>query len=201
MARILIVEDELVFRTMLETMIRLEGHEVFLAANGETGLAQARNKKPDIILTDIEMPGMNGLALVKAVRANADIAHAYFILITGQGGQESKLDALRAGADDFLEKPSSKQEILGRVEIAQKVIGVQRQLREAEDRSKALADLPGKVGAEIGAAEAALGAVHTAIAKKDPAALATAVKEAKDALARARAACDAGAPPAGESWL
>ncbi|MCK6479010.1 MAG: response regulator [Planctomycetes bacterium] len=201
MARILIVEDELVFRTMLETMIRLEGHEVFLAANGETGLAQARNKKPDIILSDIEMPGMDGLSLVKSVRANHDIAHAYLILVTGQGGQESKLDALRAGADDFLEKPSSKQEILGRVEIAQKVLAVQRQLREAEERSKALADLPGKVGAEIGSAEAALAAVHTAISKKDPAALAAAVKEAKEALARARAACDAGAAPAGESWL
>lgn len=73
MARILIVEDELVFRTMLETMIRLEGHEVFLAANGETGLAQARNKKPDIILSDIEMPGMDGLSLVKSVRCPSSV--------------------------------------------------------------------------------------------------------------------------------
>jgi len=202
MPRVLIVEDDLVFRTMLETMIRLEGNEVFLAANGETGLAQAKNKKPDIVLSDVEMPGMNGLELIRGIRSTPDIAHAYLILVTGKGGQESKLDALRAGADDFLEKPSSRQEVLGRIEIAQKVLAVQQQLRDAEARAKALEDLPAKITGEVAALEAALVAAQAAIEKKDPRALVAAVKDAREAAARAKAACDSSGPPAsGDSWL
>ena len=102
MPRVLIVEDDLGFRTMLETMVRLEGHDVSLAANGETGFAQAMAKKPEIVLSDIDMPAMNGLQLVKKLKSTPDTAAAYVILITGQGGQDAKLDALRAGADDFL---------------------------------------------------------------------------------------------------
>ncbi len=201
MPRILIVEDDIDFRTLLETMIRLEGHDVFLAANGETGLSQARNRKPDIILSDVEMPGMTGIELIRAVRADAGIAHAYIILVTGKAGQEAKLDALRAGCDDFLEKPSTRQEILGRIEIAQKVMAVQRKLNEAEDRVNALADIPARVSAELVAVDAALAAMQSAIAKKDAATLVAAVKEAREAAARARAACDAGPPPAADGWL
>lgn len=202
MPRILVVEDDLDFRTMLETMVRLEGHDVFLAANGETGLAQAKNKKPDIILSDIEMPGLDGIGLIKAVRETPGIEGTYLILITGKAGQEAKLDALRAGADDFLEKPSTRQEILGRIEIAQKVMAVQQQLRDAEARVQALADIPEAVSANLSLIDASLGGIQSAIQRKDAAGLVAAVNEAREALARARAACDgAGTPPAEDSWL
>ena len=202
MPRILVVEDDHGFRTMLETMIRLEGHEVHLAANGETGLAQARNKKPDIILSDIDMPGMNGIELVKHVRGLPDLANTYLILLTGQGGQDAKLDALRAGADDFLEKPSSRQEILGRLEIAQKVMAVQRQVREAEAKVAALEDGAKKVGAELDALDKALLLAEDSVAKKNAAALGSALKAAKEASGKARAASGGGAGAgAGDSWL
>jgi DNA-binding response OmpR family regulator len=201
MPRILIVEDDHGFRTMLETMVRLEGHEVHLAANGETGLAQARNKKPEIILSDLDMPGMNGIELVRQVRASTDLRHTYVILITGQGGQDAKLDALRAGADDFLEKPSSRQEILGRLEIAQKVMAVQQQQREAEARATTAEAASKKVLAELEAMEKAIALAEESVAKKNAAALGTAIQQAKEAVARARASGGTAAPAAGDSWL
>src|SRR5689334_11148392 len=164
MPRVLIVEDDPGFRTMLETMVRLEGHDVSLAANGETGLAQAIAKKPEIILSDIDMPALDGLALARKIKANPELANAYIILITGQGGQDHKLDALRAGADDFLEKPSSRPEILGRLEIAQKVMAVQRLQREAEAKAASLEQVPQKVLASVESLEKAIAAAEDAIA-------------------------------------
>jgi DNA-binding response OmpR family regulator len=201
MPRILIVEDDMGFRQLLETMVRLEGHDVSLASNGETGLSQAQNKKPDIVMSDVEMPGMNGLQLVRAIRGDASLSHAYVILITGKGGQDAKLDALRAGADDFLEKPSSRQEILGRLEIAQKVMAVQALQREAEARAAALAGMPQKVLPHLDAVDKALAAAQDAIAKKNVGALAGAVKAAQDAAALARGACADPGAQGGGSWL
>src|SRR5258706_4171364 len=178
MPRVLIAEDDNGFRSLLETMVRLEGHDVSLAANGETALAQAQVKKPDIILSDIDMPGMTGLQLAAKIKSTKDLSHAYIILITGQGGQDAKLDALRAGADDFLEKPSSRPEILGRLEIAQKVMAVQRQQREAEARAASLEGVPKNVLAAIDALEQSLTEAEEAISKKNAAALVTSMKAA-----------------------
>ncbi len=201
MPRVLIVEDDLGFRTMLETMVRLEGHDVSLAANGETGLAQATAKKPEIVLSDIDMPAMTGLQLVKKLKSNPETAAAYVILITGQGGQDAKLDALRAGADDFLEKPSSRQEILGRLEIAQKVMAVQRLQRDAETRAASLEGVPKKVLASVEVLEKAIAAAEDAIAKKNPTALSAAIKGAREASVLVRGACsEVAAQPEG-SWL
>jgi CheY-like chemotaxis protein len=201
MPRVLIVEDDMGFRSMLETMVRLEGHDVHLAANGETALSQAQAKKPDIIISDIEMPGMTGLQLVKKVKSSPELSHAYVILITGQGGQDAKLDALRAGADDFIEKPSSRPEILGRLEIAQKVMAVQRQQRDAEDRAKTLETVPKNVLAAMDSFDKAIADAEDAVAKKNAAALVTSLKAAKESAALVRGAC-AGVPPQGEgSWL
>lgn len=201
MPRVLIAEDDQGFRTMLETMVRLEGHDVSLASNGETALAQAQAKKPDILLSDIEMPGMTGLQLAGKIKATKELSHCYVILITGQGGQEAKLDALRAGADDFLEKPSSRQEILGRLEIAQKVMAVQRQQKDAEDRAASMEAVPKSVLAALDPLDKALGAAEEAIGKKNAAALVAAMKSAKESASLIRGAC-AGVPPQSEgSWL
>jgi len=202
MSRILIVEDDPDFRALLETMLRLEGHEVHLAANGETGLTQAHNRRPEIILSDVDMPGLSGTQLTQKVRSDPATAHAYIILITGRGEQETKLDGLRAGADDFVVKPSSQSEILGRLEIAQKVIGVQAQVRDAEARAAALAEVPRSVESEINSLEQYLFQAEESIGKKDARALAAAVKAAGDSVKKVRHICSStgGAPP-GDSWL
>jgi CheY-like chemotaxis protein len=201
MPRVLIAEDDMGFRAMLETMVRLEGHDVSLAANGETAFAQAQSKKPEIILSDIDMPGMTGLQLAAKVKGTPAIAACYIILITGQGGQDAKLDALRAGADDFLEKPSSRQEILGRLEIAQKVMAVQRMQKEAEDKAASLAEIPKRVLASLDVLDRSLAEAEDAIARKNAAALVTSMKAAKEAATIVRGACDAAPPQSEGSWL
>jgi DNA-binding response OmpR family regulator len=202
MPRILIVEDDPGFRSILETMIRLEGHEVHLAADGSRGLEQARSRKPDIVLTDLEMPGMNGVDLCKAIKADAATAHTYVIMLTGQGGQGAKLDGLRAGVDDFLVKPSSAPEIHGRLEIAQKVMAVLASEREARKRADtASASLVAANGA-IAGLEKALGEAEAAVTQKNAPALVDAIKRAREAAAVVKSAASSSAPaPAADSWL
>lgn len=202
MPRILIVEDDQGFRTMLEMMIRLEGHEVFLATDGKRGLEQAKSRKPDIILTDLDMPEMTGMDLCKAVKAEPSLANTYVIMLTGQGGQSTKLDGLRAGVDDFLVKPSSAGEIHGRLEIAQKVMAVIASEREARERADKVSAALQSATTSINEAEKAMEQAATAMAKKDVATLTGAIKKAGDSIAKAKAAIAAGAPaPVADSWL
>jgi DNA-binding response OmpR family regulator len=202
MPRILIVEDDQGFRTMLEMMIRLEGHEVYLAADGKRGLEQAKSRKPDIILTDLDMPEMTGMDLCKAVKADPSLANAYVIMLTGQGGQSTKLDGLRAGVDDFLVKPSSAGEIHGRLEIAQKVMAVIASEREARERADKVSAALQSATTSINEAEKAMEQAAAAMAKKDVATLTGAMKKAGDSIAKAKAAIAAGAPaPVADSWL
>jgi DNA-binding response OmpR family regulator len=202
MPRILIVEDDPGFRSILETLLRLEGHEVHLAADGARGLEQARSRKPDIVLTDLEMPGMSGLDLCKALKAEPSTAHAYIIMLTGQGGQGAKLDGLRAGVDDFLVKPSSGPEIHGRLEIAQKVMAVMSSEREARKKADTTAAALGAATGALDALVKSLDEAEAAILQKNAAALGTALKAAKEHAARAKAAATSAAPAASESsWL
>jgi DNA-binding response OmpR family regulator len=201
MPRVLIVEDDLDFRKMLETMIRVEWYDVSLADSGESGFSQAQAKKPDIVVSDISMPGSSGFDLARRVKSTPGIDHCYFILLTGQGTQESKFDALRAGADDFIEKPSNRTEILGRLEIAQKVLAVQRLQRDAEEKVKSLEGIPARVLASADTLDQAIKGAEEAIAKKNAPALVAALKAAREASALIRGACgSAGSQPEG-SWL
>ncbi|MHC4820895.1 MAG: response regulator [Planctomycetota bacterium] len=203
MLKILIVEDDAGFRGVLETMLRLDGHEVFLAANGENGLSQARNHKPDIILSDISMPQLTGTELCKAVRSDEDLKHTYVMLITGQGDQEVKLESLRAGADDFIVKPSSGPEIKGRLEIAQRIMAMHQREMQALERAKTAEASLAAAEEKLGAAEAAVGSAADAMAQRDAGGLKSSLERTRDAIQAVRKACGDGAvaEDSDGSWL
>ncbi|MDR0750314.1 MAG: response regulator [Tannerellaceae bacterium] len=108
--KILIVEDNKDLRTLLVSRLK-EQYCILQAAGGEEGLAVALKEIPDMILSDVMMPGMDGLELCKAIKGDIRTSHIPLILLTAKTGEESKLEGLTAGADDYITKPFN-QEIL-----------------------------------------------------------------------------------------
>lgn len=112
MARILIVEDELPMRTALADCLEAEGHRAIAVADGNDGLERALSEKPDLILLDIMMPGIDGFSLCGELRRR-DV-RSPILMLTARGSVDDRVLGLDAGADDYLVKPFSTDELLAR---------------------------------------------------------------------------------------
>jgi DNA-binding response OmpR family regulator len=112
-SRILIVEDELPMRTALEDCLAAEGFRVISAADGERGLARALKEKPDLILLDVMMPKLDGFAMCAELRRLGCATPV--LMLTAKGQVRDRVSGLDAGADDYLVKPFSTDELLARV--------------------------------------------------------------------------------------
>jgi two-component system KDP operon response regulator KdpE len=113
--RILVVDDEPQIRRIMRTTLTGSGYETDDAKTGEEALEKVREFRPDLVLLDINMPGMGGLETCKAIRADSDIA---IIMLTVRNTEADKVKALDAGADDFVTKPFSTPELLARIRAA-----------------------------------------------------------------------------------
>ena len=113
--RILVIDDEPQIRRTLRTALTAAGYEVDDARTGEQGLEKVREYRPDLVLLDINMPGMGGLAACRAIRADAGVG---IIMLTVRNSEQDKIEALDAGADDFVTKPFSTPELLARIRAA-----------------------------------------------------------------------------------
>jgi DNA-binding response OmpR family regulator len=112
---ILVVEDE---TTVLETLaynLQQEGYKVLTAQDGDEALKLIRKKKPDLVVLDIMLPELDGLAVCRLVRRDAEIAHTPIIMLTARGTQGDKMVGLDSGADDYITKPFGLGELLARV--------------------------------------------------------------------------------------
>src|SRR5512138_83243 len=123
--RILVVEDELPMRTGLEDCLSGEGYRVLTAADGEIGLRKAVEEKPDLLLLDIMLPRLDGFSVCAELRR---LGHSTPVLmLTAKGQLEDRVRGLDCGADDYLVKPFSTDELLARVRAILR--RVQRQSR------------------------------------------------------------------------
>jgi len=113
--RILVVDDEPQIRRIMRTTLTGAGYEMDDAKTGEEALQKVREYRPDLVLLDINMPGMGGLAACRAIRADTNIA---IIMLTVRNSETDKVEALDAGADDFITKPFSTPELLARMRAA-----------------------------------------------------------------------------------
>lgn len=113
--RILVVDDEPQIRRIMRTALTGAGYEVDDAKTGEEALEKVRDFRPDLVLLDINMPGMGGLAACKTIRDDTNIA---IIMLTVRNTEKDKVEALDAGADDFVVKPFSTPELLARIRAA-----------------------------------------------------------------------------------
>ena len=122
--RILVVDDEPQIRRILRTTLTSSGYEVDDARSGEGALEKVREFRPDLVLLDINMPGIGGLSACQAIRADTNIA---IIMLTVRNSEEDKVKALDAGADDFVTKPFSTPELLARIRAALRRVPVSTQ--------------------------------------------------------------------------
>lgn len=116
MAQILLVDDDLNLLQMVRLMLQRLGHQVVTSRNGEEGLRLAAEMQPDLAIIDIMMPGLSGYDVVNRLRVDPKTAHVPIIILTARSQPMDKHKALRAGANAFISKPVTAQELADRVE-------------------------------------------------------------------------------------
>lgn len=111
--RVLVVDDDPFIRTTVSMLLKLEGYEVRSAADGCAGLQAARDYLPDLILSDLNMPYLDGYGLLAAVRADATLRATRFVLLTGEADAGQVPAQGDAPADGRLAKPFAREQLLG----------------------------------------------------------------------------------------
>jgi two-component system KDP operon response regulator KdpE len=114
-ATIIVIEDEAQIRRFLRTTLTSEGYLVIEAETGKQGLSEAGTRKPDLIILDLGLPDMDGVEVVKGLRAWSSVP---IIILSARSQESDKISALDAGADDYLVKPFGVGELLARIRVA-----------------------------------------------------------------------------------
>jgi two-component system alkaline phosphatase synthesis response regulator PhoP len=114
-AKILVVDDEQSIINLVTAYLRQEGYEVYSAMDGPGALKAARAYKPDLIVLDIMLPGMDGIEVLTQLRRESEV---YVIMLTAKSEETDKIIGLSVGADDYLTKPFSPRELVARVKAA-----------------------------------------------------------------------------------
>lgn len=115
MAKILVIDDEPSITKLIGAYLQPEGYEVLIASDGNAGLKSARVFKPDMIILDIMLPGMDGIELLSRLRRESNV---YVIMLTAKTEETDKIVGLSVGADDYVTKPFSPRELVARVKAA-----------------------------------------------------------------------------------
>jgi type II secretory ATPase GspE/PulE/Tfp pilus assembly ATPase PilB-like protein/ActR/RegA family two-component response regulator len=113
--RVLVVEDSPTIVSVIKYFLELEGFDVLVAENGLVGLEMAFRERPDVIVSDVNMPGMGGVEMVKALRSDARTSQVRIIMLTSESSVESETEGLTAGADDYILKPVEPRRLAARV--------------------------------------------------------------------------------------
>ncbi|MEH1947998.1 MAG: ATP-binding protein [Nostoc sp.] len=130
-ARILLADDNADMRDYVKRLLSQQ-YEVEAVPDGLAALDSARGRVPDLILTDVMMPGLDGFGLLQALRADPLTQKVPIILLSARAGEEARVEGLEAGADDYLIKPFSARELLARVEAALKMARLRQEAMERE---------------------------------------------------------------------
>ena len=115
MTKILVIDDEPSIINLVSAYLKPEGYEVYTASEGNAGLKSARAFKPDLIILDLMLPGIDGIELLTRLRRESDV---YVIMLTARTDETDKIVGLSVGADDYVTKPFSPRELTARVKAA-----------------------------------------------------------------------------------
>ncbi len=135
--RVLLVDDNADLREYVQGLLSAVGYQVEIAGDGEAALEMIRAARPDLVLTDVMMPRMNGFELLAAIRADPELGDLPVIMLSARAGEEAQGEGLEAGADDYLSKAFSARELLARVSANLTMTRVRRQAMEAMRVSEA----------------------------------------------------------------
>jgi two-component system cell cycle response regulator len=130
---VLLVEDSAAIRALVRRMLVAGGHTVVEAARGADALALCREQQPDVVLLDVEMPGMSGWDVLAAMKADPGLRDVPVVFLTGRSDTADMVDGLRLGAHDYLRKPCEPTELLARVQAAARVKRLQDELRQRNE--------------------------------------------------------------------
>lgn len=130
--KILIVEDDFGSREYLYNLIRLEGYDVEKAMDGEEGIKVYKEYHPDLVISDIQMPKMDGLEMLSKLRKEK--SDAIFIITTAFGSEDYAIEALRLGANNYLKKPIDKKSLIGLVKKYQTIVDSRKLAKKAEGK-------------------------------------------------------------------
>lgn len=137
--RVLVVDDDDNFRAWITHLMRRLGFAVQTANDGEEALALLRADSFDLLISDYQMPRVDGFELIRAIRADDALAHQYAVMLTSREDSESKVTALTIGYDDFLTKGCTEVEVVAKVVAAKRVVARQRTLAVAAREWQTLA--------------------------------------------------------------
>lgn len=112
---ILVVDDEQDLLDLIEYNLKKEGFGVLTSDSGEKGIDLARNLRPDLILLDIMMPGMDGTEVCRIIKSDAELKNIPVVFLTARGDEQSEIKGLDLGADDYLFKPISTSKLISRI--------------------------------------------------------------------------------------
>ena len=136
-ARILVVDDETNIVELLSVSLKFQGFEVHTAASGPDALAKAREIKPDAVILDVMMPGMDGFGVLRRMRADGIDAPALFL--TARDNLQDKITGLTLGGDDFVTKPFSLEDVVARLRVILRRVG--RGVEEPKNARLSFADI------------------------------------------------------------
>ncbi|CAN5388370.1 hypothetical protein BH10PSE6_BH10PSE6_07370 [soil metagenome] len=148
---VLLADDNLDMRHYVERLLGSAGYRVQAVADGRAALEAARKLRPDLILSDVMMPEIDGFGLLTAVRADPALKDTPVILLSARAGEEAKVEGLRTGADDYLTKPFSARELLARVETNLNIAGTRRETSRLLQEETQLLELLNDVGTAVAA--------------------------------------------------
>lgn len=130
--KILLVEDEAVSRDALRAIMAAQGHEVVTADGGVEAWGRWQLTGYRVVVADWIMPELDGLELCRRIRASPGRPYTYFLLETIRSGTASFLEAMAAGADDFISKPVVPEELVARLKVAERILGLREELHALE---------------------------------------------------------------------
>lgn len=135
MPTILVVEDEPALLDTLEYSLKRQGYEVLTAADGVKAVALARDQKPDLVVLDLMLPGMDGIEVCRTLRQDMQMP---ILMLTARADEIDKVVGLEMGADDYVTKPFSMRELMARIKALLRRVRITRQ--EAESEAQPLPD-------------------------------------------------------------
>ena len=149
--RILLADDNADMRNYIQRLLGAEGYSVEAVRNGREALEAARREPPDLILSDIMMPQLDGYGLLRALRADFLLRLVPVIFLSARAGEEARLDGIDAGADDYLAKPFSARELVARVARNLETAQLHRETERALVEEATTLEILSRVGAMVSA--------------------------------------------------
>jgi putative two-component system response regulator len=125
MMNILIVDDDFSSRTIIQKILKQEGHTAWTAEDSQQALEILQREQVNVVISDWNMPGMTGIDLCRYLREQVSLGYIYFVIVTSRATKQDMLEGLSAGADDFLSKPIEPVELILRVRNAERVLALE----------------------------------------------------------------------------